>query len=226
MPNHVTNIVKTTRRALEALLNEQGEVDFAKLLPFPGEEMQDNTGGVFMDAETAAEALMSTPLNDEPLTAALQQLNRSRVDIKKMTDVSFEQMVVMLRNLRKHGYANSMAWARARWGTKWNAYGQSVDLGDADGVARFDTAWSCPVPVFEELSKRLPEDEIRVTFADEDLGSNCGEMVFKGGACVERNTAPRLSEMDAETRAFWRSFACLVRGVSESEVEESEEAMS
>lgn len=80
-------------------------------------------------------------------------------------------------NVIKYGYGNWYDWSRGNWGTRWNANDISVD----DCCITFDTAWSTPFPIFEELSRRLPEATIIVDFADEDIGSNCGVLAFKNG---------------------------------------------
>ena len=71
-------------------------------------------------------------------------------------------------------------YALNAWGTKWNAYGQSAEDNTSTRVS-FETAWSHPVPVIEALSKKFPEHEIKVRFADEDTGSNCGYYTIKNG---------------------------------------------
>jgi hypothetical protein len=72
-------------------------------------------------------------------------------------------------------------WNRANWGTKWNAY----DYEPVEGGVRFDTAWSHPFPVVKRLSEMFPDDEIRVEFADEDLGSNQGAYTIRNGRILE-----------------------------------------
>ncbi|MFX8075192.1 hypothetical protein ABTK71_19920, partial [Acinetobacter baumannii] len=79
--------------------------------------------------------------------------------------------------------------ARKVWGTKWNACESSAS--PEEGKASFDTAWSRPEGVLRELSKRFPDDVITVTFADEDIGSNCGTFSLKAGETIESDIAPR-----------------------------------
>lgn len=76
------------------------------------------------------------------------------------------------------GEANWYGWSRKHWGTKWNAY-QAKRLR-ADAV-RFLSAWSFPEPVLAALSSNFPDKEIRVAYADEDLGSNLGMVTYRGG---------------------------------------------
>lgn len=72
-------------------------------------------------------------------------------------------------NLKRYGYKDWYDWSIANWGTKWNATTISVD--DDTEAIEFDTAWSMPEPVFKAIAKHTP---LRVLYADEDLGNNCG----------------------------------------------------
>lgn len=65
-------------------------------------------------------------------------------------------------------------WSIENWGTKWNAYDISVD----GNVIRFDTAWSCPMPIFKELHRKFPNFTIDIKYADEDWGHNFGHVTF------------------------------------------------
>jgi hypothetical protein len=107
------------------------------------------------------------------------------------------------------------------WGTKWNACEQSASPDE--GKAQFETAWSCPEGVLIELSKRFPEDRIEVTFADEDIGSNCGTFTLKAGVVASRDIAPAWRDMSDEQKAKWKSFACEVTGRDPKDYEDEEE---
>src|SRR5690606_31988267 len=169
---------------LRTMLNEEGRVDFNKVLPFTGHFPWD---GISCAAEMAAEIVTATPLDEKPLLASLQQHNRQSINVLKFDDETFEQFVQMLRNKRACGYFHSMDFARSAWGTKWNAYDQTLEIDE--GRVQFDTAWSCPVPVFEALSKQHHDAEIVVQFADEDIGSNCGTITLKGGQIIAQDVA-------------------------------------
>ena len=97
-----------------------------------------------------------------------------------------------------HGYAdgkkqgdseyNWYNFNRNKWGTKW-------DIGVADKVRypetelqeetntklhyKFDTAWSAPTPVIEELSRQYPELEITLSYEEE--GEWGGEIEYLDG---------------------------------------------
>lgn len=84
-------------------------------------------------------------------------------------------------DLPKDGFnQGGYEWCRDHWGTKWDAY----DIGfDYDSVY-FQTAWSTPLPIWAELSKRFPDLRLEVEYADEDIGSNCGRLAYMNGKQV------------------------------------------
>lgn len=79
-----------------------------------------------------------------------------------------------LRNIIKYGCDTWYDWCRTYWGTKWNAY--STHWDKVQSILEFDTAWSCPLPVLEELWHLCEEHEVYFEgmWADEDGGCNTG----------------------------------------------------
>ena len=63
---------------------------------------------------------------------------------------------------------NWLDWNRRRWGTKWGAYDHAEPIKEKGSVVyRFDTAWSYPAPIFQELSALFPDLSIEVKAIDE-----------------------------------------------------------
>jgi hypothetical protein len=63
---------------------------------------------------------------------------------------------IRAENLEKHGYSNWYDFQVARWGTKWDVECQDVQVED-DGLTvstYFDSAWSPPMGIVEELTDR------------------------------------------------------------------------
>lgn len=58
-------------------------------------------------------------------------------------------------NIRKFGYSNWYDYCVNEWGTKWevDCY-NSAELNDNEITANFDSAWSPPIGVYEELTKQ------------------------------------------------------------------------
>ena len=209
MPNWVTNKIVASPTVIAGMLNPEGKIDFDVLLPSPCPHGKD-WDGYYGDAETAAEMVCNAPTSDHELVRRMELHNRANVDIKKMNDVSFEQFVGMMRNFRECGYFHDMHFRRVAWGTKWNACEQSHSVDH--GWAQFETAWNCPEFVLIALSKRFPEERISVSFADEDMGCNCGAFVLLNGEYVEQYIAPPYRDQTEQVREIWRRFACDVRG--------------
>lgn len=80
-----------------------------------------------------------------------------------------------------------------------------------DFYITFNTAWTCPEPIYERLALNHPDVLIKVRYADEDTGSNCGEFNLKGGYVAYSNIAPRYSEMTPEMKRKWTQFAIELR---------------
>jgi hypothetical protein len=90
-------------------------------------------------------------------------------------------------NIRVHGFPTWKEWSIHAWGTKTNAYAQDER---APNVIKFATAWDAPLPVFAALAARFPDVTIRVEYADEDIGSNQGTLVYREGCLAERHELP------------------------------------
>ena len=57
-------------------------------------------------------------------------------------------------------------------------------MGSSD-VLGFNTAWSAPHPVIQKLSERYPTITITHSWADEDIGHNCGRREYLAGEITE-----------------------------------------
>lgn len=103
--------------------------------------------------------------------------------VMKKTELieSLENYIKGFFNIKRYKARDWYDWSCANWGTKWNACDTVVDFD----VIEFETAWSTPLPVFVELSKRLKDISITVDYADEDIGSNCGSLVIVNGEVSE-----------------------------------------
>lgn len=74
------------------------------------------------------------------------------------------------------------AWSIEHWGTKWIADASVMkDLEKNKSGWCFTTAWSAPCELINVLSVIFPEVIFELRYADEDLGYNCGVMMFRDG---------------------------------------------
>lgn len=125
---------------------------------------------------------------------------------KEVLAETLENYIKGFFNIKRYGERDWYEWSIKHWGTKWNGYETVVDCCGIE----FQTAWSTPVPVFVELSKRLKNIVITVDYADEDIGSNCGTLEILNG---------EISEFEPENP---RQFACNLWGYDESDFEDEE----
>lgn len=56
-----------------------------------------------------------------------------------------------------------------------------------DDTLEFFTAWSSVPTILEALSRKYPDQTISYCWADEDIGSNVGEAVYKNGEMIDAN---------------------------------------
>ena len=95
-------------------------------------------------------------------------------------------------------------WRIQNWGTKWNAYDQIKT--EKPNELYFLTAWSAPSEIYEALTKKFPNLTIEVDYADEDIGCNCGKMVFKDGKMVAK-LETQCSQYSAKlARQIWKKY--------------------
>lgn len=101
-------------------------------------------------------------------------------------------------NISKYKYFDWYSWSIANWGTKWNAYNDAI----TDKYVSFDTAWSMPEPIITKLSQELPNIELFVLYADEDIGSNYGAFAIKNGVITEEINIENGIEFGAAIKGY------------------------
>ena len=96
------------------------------------------------------------------------------------------------------------------WGTKWNAFCQD-SLDNTKTKVRFDTAWTHCFPVIKQLSRKFPLELIKVSFADESMGMNCGEYIIINDTIIKENINHvswfDFQEMKMKDKLNWVKFA-------------------
>ena len=108
-----------------------------------------------------------------------------------------------------YGHTTWYDWSCENWGTKWNSYDN--EQVDADTIL-FSTAWSNPEPIMLKLSEMYPEAIIEHWWADEDMGSNDGHRVYRGGKIVEGDYCDICSNEAYETyMECWGESECLYK---------------
>jgi len=60
--------------------------------------------------------------------------------------------------IEKYGASDWYQWQVNNWGTKWDASGSYLDYCDEESACwYFETAWSPPEGIYNELSRRFPD---------------------------------------------------------------------
>lgn len=198
MPNHITNRLTVMGdnpdKLLKKIANEekQQKIDFNNIVQMPAVlSVEDSDSRLvdmarFFNGDISLREIMLGQQSQNPLTH-LQNSNMARMVcetklVGDLSDSEFERLVSYMRALRDTGYCDWFDWSRDKWGTKWNAYDQrQVD----DITIEFDTAWSTPAPIWDQLSKDFPDNILHVQWADEDFGNNVGDMKVMAGNVLE-----------------------------------------
>lgn len=197
-------IAKDDTKLRELLLDESGNVDFNRVVPMPEdlhitsgsysievfspyfrEENQKrldaqrpvlNMLETFYTDEISQAQFTLNVLNDNKVVTAIKKLRgwkQRRGDNGGMSADSLkEALVTFIKgffNIKRYGHKDWYDWARENWGTKWNAGDTCVN--NTRGIIEFQTAWSTPYPLLLKIAEHT---DIRVIYADEDRGSNCG----------------------------------------------------
>lgn len=198
MPNHITNQLTVEGDYERIFAETQGDIfdeseslefDFNKIVPMP-KELNITSDGLLMWLKEDRFNMRAGKTIDD-LKKLLMKAELSEVE-------NFAKGVV---NLKKYGYPDWYEWCCDNWGTKWNAY--SVKKLEP-GTIQFQTAWAAPIPIFEALSAKYPAAKFKVKFADEDVGSNIGDVTFQNGRAI--NGRAFLTKEDKV------QFACEVLG--------------
>ena len=176
MPNWVRNIVKfgcsdeRMNEIKKAITDDEGNIEFNKIIPMPGSlnltsgSITDRSLDCYRNQDLREELMKKYGIGHETFDAY--------VELGKVYDL----------NIREYGFPTWYEWRYANWGTKWDA---SETYWNSDNIVTFETAWSCPIPIFEKISEMYPDVPFEVAFADEDIGNNCGVLLYTYGEGVE-----------------------------------------
>jgi len=194
MPNHVTNkltIIGTPEEVSLVLEKIKGDeqdmfIDFNKISPMPKE----------LEGTCFPSRIVSQEEFDE---------QQRRIDNDELTDnernYGLQRRItqdVSDKLIEEFGADNWYDWRNSNWGTKWNAYEQSME---DDNIICFDTAWCTPFEIIQELSFMFPDLKFEVIFADEDFGYNVGRYILKNGSAFN-NFKPKGGSIEAKELAI------------------------
>ncbi len=216
MPNHVTNIVKFSgntdriQEMLKRIQNDEygrGTVDFNKIIPMP-EALDIRAGSMTRRGLEAYQGFVAVYTLAGTRTG-LDLLNipqkSESVFLSVRTDIKPEEWALgkaAFQNIQKYGAPTWYEWCIQNWGTKWNAY--DCDIAPDGTQIKFLSAWSAPHPILQKLSEMYPDIVMEHQWADGDLGVNCGQRSYRGGAILDEYY-PDYGKRSVE-------FACQVMG--------------
>lgn len=144
-------------------------------------------------------------------TVFVRVMEKAYKETESKKNEMYQKGKTYLDNYEKYGYTTWYDWCIKYWGTKWNTY--SNEQQDEDTII-FKTAWSNPEPVMLKLSEMYPEAVIEHWWADEDMGSNDGYRVYRGGEIVEGDYYDLRSNEAYETYIkCWGKSECLEKDV-------------
>ncbi|WP_300924923.1 hypothetical protein [uncultured Clostridium sp.] len=210
MPNWVRNVVtvsKDTMNKIKEKYFENGILDFNKIIPIP--KTLELTEGSITDVAIYYALLQKNENKQYEIIKALSKKEdyiynnywnkikhyKSNGDFKdiyqkakkfipdeearKLNITSLEQLGdTYINNIIKYGSTTWYDWCIENWGTKWGVSEFSCN----ETTMIFDTAWATPEPIFEKISKELPNALIEVQYADECYSNyNNGILILKDG---------------------------------------------
>lgn len=194
MPNWCQNamLVTGSKEQLEKMIaqvkSEENDFDFNKIIPMP-ESLSVESSSV------AEQAYAYYYGKKENLKSAMYASNDDDLEkrIKSITDnPNAKQLADQYHhNIENYGVTTWYEWCPKNWGTKWNSCDtyvgnieKSFEKDEYQVNIFFNTAWSYPVGIFEELSRQYPELLFKVD-VDEEGGFFWGELIIQEGVISE-----------------------------------------
>lgn len=192
MPNHVTVIVKPLCdedkfKEILSSITTDNSIDFKKIIP-----LDESFKDFEPDIETIDRAKIALGIQNDVFNLSLTPVSKDKIG----------GIIKALQLYQKTGYCYWYDAQREEWGTKWNAYETTI----YDDKFKFQTAWSLPKQVLLKLSLIHQDIVFDVSYADEDLGSNCGQLKITNGAIIDSNIADWYNDTQEEKRQ-WIKFA-------------------
>lgn len=177
MPTWVTNILYANcseeewDALKEAVSTDEQAISFNKLIPLPDElrntpATSDGTNGMKYYRKYLA---TTTP---EAATAI-----KEKCAADPRADFALGEQYHA--NLLKYGATCWLDWSTAHWGTKWDT--DSTYADDEERKFVFETASYAPHPILQTLVNMFPDIEFTMEWASEDIGENCGRVVYRSG---------------------------------------------
>ena len=186
MPNNIANRLKVIGKDINDIEDfldficgeDEGVIiDFNNIVPMPQclkdtEESTRSFDGVQYYLQQVGETELLKQL--KPYFAPLKDF--SSYDKEKLEEL-YAIGERYYNNYKECGYFTWYKWSIDNWGTKWNAYETTTsDVNDENThIIYFQTAWNGVPDIIATLTEKYPDLTFDYAYADEDMGSNCGE---------------------------------------------------
>ena len=180
MPNWCENalMIYGKKELIEKLIDETKDKDgeplsFEKILPMP--ENKEEAAKILVDMIDKKQ--MAKPF-------LFLYLETSEVDSPKELDK--DSAIEILSQQEDLWYA----WNNIMWNTKWDSYEVCIqhlgqeNSGETECIITFETAWSPPIGIVEELAKRYPELTFRLEYAEPGVFF-AGYIVWEKGRIID-----------------------------------------
>lgn len=183
MPNHVINIIKvinatTTEQnnILLSLLNSEGLFDFNHYVKMPA-ILKNTTAPNTINAEFCKKKTGYTDWYDWRVKEWGTKWNAYEQNI------IYERLAIQPWHLSHHNTNFLMNKTYRCYVTRINKKRYKAALRNAIDInyIKFQTAWNCPMEVYIAMSKKHPDVIFEISYADEDLGVNCGVFMIENG---------------------------------------------
>lgn len=185
------------KKIIEKMKSDNSDFDFNNLIPMP-EELKNTTSPARI-------------VSEEEYPKKVKEIDKANKKNKHWQQ-SYPLTQKMSDDLiKKYGYNNWYDWANANWDTKWGAYEVSIAYGSE---ILFQTAWSISMPILEKLSKEFPNIVLKLEYADEDSGRNCGIVRIKNGSIISHENDRNIEDKDwieFANRLYWEVEAQYAR---------------
>jgi hypothetical protein len=187
MPNHITNrlIIKAEGEKLQQILERikgcepNQHIDFNKIVPMPDALEIENSGA----GDTGMEYILLKAKRFRCSKESAEVAERFNGMSKGQQKEALALGKRYLLNIAYFGHTTWYGWCVENWGTKWNAYDQTLKNGNE---VWFTTAWSGATNLICSLSKVFPDVEFEYSYADEDTGCNTGAGSILNGIATMR----------------------------------------
>lgn len=176
MPNHVYNKLTGTKEVLSKYLTN-GELDFRKIKKIPKTALD----------PVARREMINCIQNLKPTQKKkiIQELETNNFFVTETEILKFKKGErVSLLNFLKYNKESQYSWQVNNWGTKWNAYDQSI-LEEGENITiEFSTAWSPVCDLMQLLSKKT-KTKLRYEFIEEQGAECIGWQIFQNGVKID-----------------------------------------